>query len=238
MRTNFLLLLTVLLSIGQVFADSHESGFLDDYSKLQPVPGSERVSRYLAPGANEKLAKITAILIPQPTVIIAKDSKFRGAKPDDLKAVADVFHAVLAQELGKDFVIAQNAAPGVLILNVGITNVYLKKPQKHLWNFIPVALVVGAVKNAAFDSFQEKVNLTGANFEAEMLLGGTNEELGALVDQEGSRKDKQAFTSWGEFETLLRTLAMRFACRVKNAKVGDDSRRDCDAIEAPAPSTS
>ena len=107
MRKFLFLILLALLAGGQAMADSHESGFLDDYSKLQPVPGSERVSRYLAPGANEKLAKVAAILIPQPTVIIAKDSKFRGAKPDDLKAVADVFHAVLAQELGKDFVIAR-----------------------------------------------------------------------------------------------------------------------------------
>lgn len=236
MKIRMILLAVLLALSSHSLADSDESGFLDDYSRLEPIPGSERVSRYLAPGATEKLAKVTAVMIPQPTVIIAKDSKYRGAKPDDLKAVADVFQAVMAEELGKDFVIAQNPAPGVVVMNFGITNVYLKKPKKHVWNFIPVALVVGTVKNAVFDSFQQNINLTGANFESQVIDATTNEKLGAIVDKEGSRTDKEQFTSWQEFETHLRTLAMRFACRLKNAKAGEGSQQDCDALEAPEPS--
>lgn len=238
MRTSLFLFLALLLSGGQAIADSHESGFLGDYSRLEKVAGSPNVSRYLAPGASEKLAKVTTILVPQPTVIIAKDSKYRGAKPDDLKALADAFQAIMIEELGKDFVIAQNPAPGVLLLNFGITDVYLKKPKRHLWGYLPPALVLGTVKNKVFDSFQQNIDLTGANFEAELIMSGTDEQLGAIVDKEGSRKDKKEFTSWAEFETELRTLAMRFACRIKNAKAGAGTQQNCDAIEAPAPSKS
>lgn len=236
MKIRMILLAVLLALSSHSLADSDESGFLDDYSRLEPVPGSERVSRYLAPGATEKLAKVTAVMIPQPTVIIAKDSKFQGAKPDDLKALADSFQALMAEQMGKDFMIAQNQAPGVLVLNFAITDVYLKKPKRHLWGYLPPALVLGTVKNKVFDSFEQNIDLTGANFEAELLMSGTNEQLGAIVDKEGSRKDKQLFTSWAEFETKMHTLAMRFACRIKNAKAGAGTPQNCEAIEAPAPS--
>ncbi len=42
---------------------------------------------------------------------------------------------------------------------------------------------------------QKNIDLTGASVEAELILPGSNERLGALVDSAGSRSKKKQFSS-------------------------------------------
>ncbi len=72
---------TMFLTTG-VSAEDSDSGFLDDYSKLEPIAGTNaRV--YNAPGAFESFKNYKAVMIDQPEFIIAADSKYRGGKPKD-----------------------------------------------------------------------------------------------------------------------------------------------------------
>jgi hypothetical protein len=85
--------LAVLAGSGVALAAdvTYDQTFLTDYSKLTPRQsdkGTEWI--YLAPGAKQKLAKYSAVMVDQPEVMISPQSEYKGAKPDDLAAVANM----------------------------------------------------------------------------------------------------------------------------------------------------
>ncbi len=209
-------------------ADEHFSGFLDDYSQLKKESGKYLDYMYMDSDIQKKLAGTTALVIPQPEIHIAKDSKYTGAQPDDLKLLSDTFYSLLVNELSGSYQIGQNPMAGAAVVRIGITNVYLKKHHRGLLGFTPIGLVAGAAKNAGVSKFQKHVDLTGATIEAEIILGGSNERLAAMVDNMGSRNTKKEFANWNDFETEMQTLAKRLKCRLDNAHNGGS--QDCDAI--------
>ena len=82
----------LLLCATDLVAD--DSGVLSDYSQLKPIAGTE-IRLYTAPGAYTEVKKYTAVMIDQPEIVIADDSKYKGIKPDDAKLVADTMRKAL-----------------------------------------------------------------------------------------------------------------------------------------------
>ena len=62
-----------LLLTTEIFADN--SGFLSDYSQLRPVKGTD-IQMYTAPNAYTDFKNYTAVMIDQPELVIANDSKY------------------------------------------------------------------------------------------------------------------------------------------------------------------
>ena len=54
---------------------------------------------YTAPGAFERLGKYRGVVVDQPEIWIDEDSDYGGAKPDDLKAIADLLREALTDRL-------------------------------------------------------------------------------------------------------------------------------------------
>ena len=80
--------LTILLGAFACAATPTEE-FLSDYSKLQPVKGDENEKTWAVADAETRALKYKSVMIDQPEIFISPDSKYKGAKPDDLKALAD-----------------------------------------------------------------------------------------------------------------------------------------------------
>jgi len=74
--------------------------FLSDYSQLKLVEGREgRDYVYVAPESKQWIGKYRSVLLDQPEVFIASDSPYRGAKPDDLAAIAGMLRSTAAGAL-------------------------------------------------------------------------------------------------------------------------------------------
>src|SRR5450432_153754 len=78
---------------GIAAAQGYDQTFLDDYTKLVATPlknnmGTDLV--YLHPGALEKLGKYTAVMVDEPEILISPNSDYKGAKPSDLEAIAEL----------------------------------------------------------------------------------------------------------------------------------------------------
>ena len=67
--------------------DIQHSDFLTDYSNLKKSADAAMDYEYLAPGA-ENMANYSAVMIDQPEIFIAPNSKYKGMKPDDMKVLA------------------------------------------------------------------------------------------------------------------------------------------------------
>ncbi len=196
-------------------AEMEFSGFLDDYSGAVRQPDGAYIIQ--PDNIAQALAGYEAIMVDQPEILIAPDSKYRGMKPDDMKLISDALRQVVLQQLerGKMRVVG-TPGPKTLYLRLGLTDVHVKKKGKNILNFTPVGLVVGAA-SSPFKDVMDKIVLQEANIEAEMLDSQTTEQIGAIVKHRGAAEKKKEYTSWEDVQADLEILGSRLACRLDHA---------------------
>lgn len=219
------------------------SGFLDDYSKLERVQEDPPMLAYLAPRGFELFAKYDALLIDQPEIWISPNSKYKGAKPNEMKALADEIQTAVVDALSTDYRIADAPGLNVLYVRLAASNLYLKKKRKLL-DFTPVGAITNvtpgikdakeAVKSAVFD-YSKRLSLIELTFEVELLDSLTGDRVAALVEQRGQAKDKEAQlkqdpTSWDEVNNMVTSYAQSLGCRLGNARVPVSKRENCGRI--------
>jgi len=201
------------------------SGFMEDYSELEQQ--TERSFLYKSPKGIGVLAQYDAIMIDQPEIVIAADSKYKSIKPDDIKLIADALRIVLINEFERsNYRLVTTVGPNTLYLRTAITDLHLKKKRKRLVQFTPVG-IVATLATMPFRDVMNKINLQQVTFEAELLDSQTEERLGAFVESEGSATEKKQETSWDEFMEDLEVTAGRLGCRFENGAVAADMRRNC-----------
>jgi hypothetical protein len=144
----------------------------------------------------------------------APDSKYKGIKPDELKALADAFRESLVSALEPTYPVVSKPGPDVLRLRIAVTNVYVKKKKKRLLSFTPIGLVVTGAQALA----GKNISLVDATIEAEMLDSQSNERLGVLIDRQSDsaekKKKKKMKTSWENVQKTLQFYAERFRSRM------------------------
>ena len=215
-----------IIAFGYAYAqDSQYSGFLSDYSQLKSSSDQHMDYTYIAAGAPERMANYSAVMIDQPEVFIAPNSKYKGMKPDDMKQLADAFRTSMAQSLSTTYMIVDQPGPNVVYLRFAISNVQLKKKKRGLLSYTPVGLVAGAAKSALTSDMTKKIDLKGLTVEMEVLDSSSQEQLAALLETRSGKKDEPA--SWAELEALITVYSQRVGCRLDNARVAEDNRVDC-----------
>ena len=122
---------------------------MTDYTQLQKVTDGSANYRYVAPGAEDRMAGYFAVMIDQPEIFIANDSPYRGVKPKQLNTLADALRAGIASGLSEDLFVVDRPGENVLYLSVAATNLKLTKKKKSILGYTPVGLVTGVVKGAA-----------------------------------------------------------------------------------------
>jgi len=201
------------------------SGFMTDYSQLEKISDGSADYRYIAPGAEDRLAQYNAVMIDQPEIFIANDSPYRGVKPKQLNALADALRAAIAGALSEDLYVVDKPGKNVLYLSTAATNLKLTKKKKSLLGYTPAGLVGGAVAGAATSKIGKKANLQDLVLEVEAFDSVTNERLVAIIDSRGGGKRNP--TSWAELESLMAAYGKRMQCRFNNAKLTAERRVNC-----------
>ncbi len=221
--------LTVFLTVvacGSAFSqDIQHSDFLTDYSQLARSSDTSMDYKYLVPGAEKRMPNYSAVMIDQPEIFIAPNSKYKGMKPDDMKALADAFRTSMAQALAQDFMIVEQAGPNVLYLRFAISNLQLKKKRKGLLSYTPVGIVAGVATSALTSDITKKIDLKGLTIEMEVLDSSSHEQLAALLETRSGKKAEPA--SWAELEALIAVYSQRMRCTLGNSRVAEEDRVDC-----------
>jgi hypothetical protein len=230
MKSNFLtsafLAITVTLLLATELSASEEnSGFLDDYNKLKPIPGTS-ARMYSAPGAHEAYKNYKAVMIDQPEFIIAKDSKYRGIKPDEAKAVADLMRSTMSKSVSRKLPVVDIAGSGVLHVRIAASNVHLQKKKRGLLSYTPAGFVVTEASQAG-QEMQQKIVLTDMNLEIEVMDSQSQEVLAAIVDVVEPHVKKPG-ESWQSEQQMMDYWSNRLNCRLDNAGKPRDQWRDCN----------
>lgn len=228
-RLSFLIL---FLAAPLVMAE--ETGFLSDYSHLESRSSDTLDRAYLIPEAHIRLKEYRAIMVDQPEIFLAADSKYKGAKPDALKILADTTRLATIERIeAGGYRVTDEPGPDVLYLRVAVVNLYLQKKKRRVLSYTPIGMVVHTTAQAAIRDLWKKIDIVELDIELELQDSITGEQLAAAVIEEGARKkqgQKQKLVTWEELDALIRTAGARISCALDNAHAEKSDRTDCSAI--------
>jgi hypothetical protein len=202
--------------------------FLTDYTKLQPMAGKDgRDYAFVAPNVDQRAAKFTSVMLDQPEVFISPDSPYRGAKPEDIAAIAGLVRETAAQSLtDRGYKIVDKPGPGTLFIRVAVTDLQMAKKKRGLLAYTPVGFVVNEAKKAMQD-FMSKYELLDMSVQAEIQDSANAEVLGAVVLKRGKGAGADERIPFDVLVTTADMLGDRLACRLDNARVPVAKRIDC-----------
>jgi hypothetical protein len=189
-----------------------QSGFLGDYSQLQPGGKDRAALLYIKPGVN--LRSYDKIMFDRVVVVISDDVEYRAIDPALLKELTDYYQEALFNAVKNGYQVVDQPGPGVLRVRTAITDL---KPSKPVANTLSSVTPPGIAASLAVKIASDDNLGTGeAGTEFEVLDAMTGERLAAGVDRRQGGKaifhgkwddTKDAFDFWAkQFSTRLDEL--------------------------------
>jgi len=192
---------------------------------------------YKPPEIYERLVNYDKIMIDQPEIWIDPDSKYRGTKPDNIKAIADLMRENLtAKVIDRGYEVVDEPGPDVLYIRVALTDLYLKKKRRGILGYTPV----GAVAKLGVDAIRDmmkKIDIIEMAIQVEFQDSVTEEVIGAIIIKRGARKNKETGQKLTRYDFKFLRLEMqyysaRLACSLDNARAPEAQQVDCEKAEA------
>ena len=226
------LLFSVLL-LGSATLRAEESGFLPDYEGLKFAPGEYGGKTVQTPNATNKATRMTGIMIDQPEIFIAKDSAYKGMKPDDARAIAEALREALITNIEDKERLVEAPGPDVLYLRIAISDLHLKKKKRRLLSYTPVGIVAHTAKSVATSDLMKKIDLVGGTVEMEILDSDTGEHFGSLVIKLAPPgEDSSDEATWEHLLSNFDALSKQLICRIGNSRLVDAERSDCKILDS------
>ncbi|MCY1283141.1 hypothetical protein D9M68_294970 [compost metagenome] len=124
------------------------SGFLGDYSQLQPATSASGapVLRWSAPGLD--LSRYDSVLVERPQ-FYPKPQPTAQVSQQTLEQIAGYLQQAMQRELGERLQIVSQPGPNTLLLRSAISSVDVSPEGLKAYEVIPVALVLAAANTAA-----------------------------------------------------------------------------------------
>jgi hypothetical protein len=197
-------------------ADSKEvSGFLGDYSGLYPDPKNGDLLVY---EKNKDVLKNYRKFILDPvTVYLLPEARDRGIDPDDLDRLARYFTDAITDELiGSGYEVVSDPGPGVLELQIAITNVEPTGGKKNAALKAGTTAASVAVAPGA-SLLVPRLSVGRIGIEGEGIDSVSGERMVAFVTGKGGRRwfsGFNAYKKWGDIEAAFRTWAKNFRKRL------------------------
>lgn len=185
------------------------SGFLADYSQLQPGTKDQALLVYFNPNAN--WSQYNAVLIDKVTIGFAPEHQI---SEHDQEALASYYYHQLEQDLSQTFAVVSQPGPNVMKLRVALTDATTATPVLRTVSVvIPQARLLNTVKNLGTGTY---AFVGSARSEGEVLDSVTGVRLAAAVDQRsGGLSIKNADVwQWGDAENAMDYWAQRTADRL------------------------
>jgi len=145
--TRAVLFAAVLLSGCASTPPPSQTGFLGDYSQLQPASDREGVMLYVAPGAD--LRPYTRLMFDPVQVLATAAPDGAQLAPDVLARIGDQFRNSLRRELEPAYQVADMPGPDVLRVRSAITHIEPARPEAGAIDYLPIKAVYNVGREAA-----------------------------------------------------------------------------------------
>jgi hypothetical protein len=199
---------------GEAPPATKTSGFLGDYSQLQPGKEGQTALVYINP--NPQWAKFTKVII-DPVQFWANPDV--GVSTQDQQTLCEYFYNKVAEDLQNDgYTAVTPPGPDVMKLHIALTDANGATPGlRSVSVVIPQARILNLVQSMGTGSY---AFVGGAQAEAEITDSVTGERLAASVDKrEGGMALSTAMQwKWGDAENVMDYWAQKLATRLKELK--------------------
>ena len=174
---------------------AERTGFLSDYSKLEPR--SDVSYRYVA---EDRLPQYSKFIIDPVEIHLHRRSKAKKKiSQEDLTDLKNYMHTALVEAIEDSYEVVYRPGPGVARVRVALTDI---KKAQVLLNIHPASKIMGT-------------GLGGASLEAEIVDSQTGEQIGALVESQlGDRLSLDGLSTWGDAKAIMDSWAARFRERL------------------------
>jgi len=200
---NNALKIVVVVMIGFVLtmstgcAKKHKkTGFLSDYSHLEPDDGSLRYVDMKRLGSYDRF-----ILEP---VVVRLYGTPQGSRPDPeiRRELANYLQNAIVNAIRDRYKTVSHSGPGIARIRVAITDIDKSTPAM---NVLPQTKMTG-------------LGIGGASMEGELLDSRTGEQIGAVIQsQKGKRISLSGLKKWGDAKAVMDDWAKRFRKRLDEA---------------------
>lgn len=188
------------------------SGFLGSaYPMLHQGGAGESLLVYRKDGVN--WAAYRQVRLAPVTIWATDSSAFADFSPADRQKLADRFYAVAYAELEKDYQMAAMPAPGVLDVQIALTDAKQSNPTLDT---VSTVMPVGLAAATLTDVVTGKPAFVGeAQAEGRILDGGSGELLAAAVDRRvGGKALSGSVDSWSDVDAALQYWAQQLRYRL------------------------
>jgi Protein of unknown function (DUF3313) len=198
---------------------SKQSGFISDYSKLQPDP---KKGDLLIHWKNSEVLKNSRKFILNPVIVyLLPEAEKRGIDPEQLEKLARTFDDSLRDELTKSgrYQLVTEPGPGVMVLRIAITNV---APNGAKTN----AAIKGAATAASVvvppgaSLLVPRFSVGRVSIEGEMVDSVSGDvEVAFMTSKSGRRyfSGLKSYQTWGDINAAFRSWAKNFRQRLDQA---------------------
>jgi hypothetical protein len=193
--------------------DVKQTGFLGDYSQLQPGGDDRAALIYVNPGVDFKM--YDSLMFERVTVYLSPEAESRAIDPAILVELTDYYQNSLISAVKDGYKVVDQPGPGVMRVRVAITDMKPSNPTANtLSSIIPVGMVVAGATKAVSDA---NLGTGEAATEMEVLDSMTKERLAAAVDRR--QGGKAAFRGkWEDTKRAFEYWAKRFRQRLDEAR--------------------
>lgn len=192
---------------------------------------------YYPADIQKRLQQYDSLMVDEPVIFIADDSKYKGFKASDLTAIADMLRKSFMKGLSEqpvsfgNYKVVDEPGPSVLYVRMALKDLFVRKEKRGLLSYTPVGIVAHGVADIASDVI-DKTDLIEMKVEVEMLDTEKGEVLFAGILDRGHRRNKQAHqkeeeAGWDASGIVAEKLGRRLACSLDNARMAADKRVDC-----------
>jgi len=192
-----------------------QTGFLKNYSQLQPGAKDQALLVYFNPDA--RWSRYTKVMI-EPVTFWGDASS--NVSVEDQQKLSSYYYNKLNEDLSQKFQIVDRAGPGVMTLRVALTDPTAATPVlRSVSVVIPQARLLNSVANLATGSY---AFVGSAQSEGEVVDSQTGERLAAAIDKRsGGLSIKNANVwQWGDAENAMDYWAQRTADRLSTLQSG------------------
>jgi hypothetical protein len=228
-------MLLVLGLCAAASATAQEESFFTDPSLLAPWDQGTFNLGYVHPDIPQKIAPYDSVMVDQPEIILADDSKYKGAKPDHMKQLADTARLAMIERIeAGGYTVTDEPGPNVGYIRWAIADLYLKKKKRNILSYTPVGFVVHSTRQAAIRDLWKKIDIVELGLLIEWSDSVSGEILSAGDARQGLRKAKGRkadLVTWEELDALFLTVGEQTRCHLDNNKLPEGEKRlDCDSI--------
>ena len=193
-----------------------ESGFLRDYSQLQPGKEGQCKQIYINPNVN--WSSYTGMMFESVTLWPGKNGGLAKLSPEDQQMLADRLYKAVYDAVSKEIQMVNSPGPRVMRARAALTEAEpTNVPLNAVATVVPQLRMLSTVVGLAATT---SLTVGSATIEGDVTDSLSGRRLAACVDERIGQRSVQAFGTWSQVQAAFDHWGQQFAQKLAQLRSG------------------